>query len=181
MNRFFRSVGLAAALTLALVVPTFAASSSTVQETLTVSSYLSIAGVPPTVAYQATVAGGWAYADSLIDVTVATNETAGVRVMVTATALTGSNGTIPAINRYFGAKDKDGFSGAGTTVIASGFGSTLGTAWAGGGAYPGAQFELARTTAAGEETIVVGLKLDVPANLPAGAYTGSTTFSAVGN
>lgn len=156
--------------TLAAPASVFAVS-STVTETLTVQSQITMTGVPASYSFGSSLGGNTVSAPSF-SVTITSNSPNGYAWDVSATDLSAGSQSIAATNRLFKVTPPD----PATCSVA--------TKWtaAGGGSYtgPANTFErLCSTAGAGpDQTFAVVSKVAIPGSAVPGAYTGSVTFRA---
>lgn len=174
-------VALTLALTLAIPASTLAISQAS-SETLTVTSTISLTGVPASLAYGSGLGGATLTAPNF-SATGITNNVAGAKFTVQATDLsrTGGGGTIASTARRLRVTLAQAPAPPGASVTAPY------NAAAPGGAYPGpagTASQIANVTQATDSAGVV-LSVDasvvVPANAVPGAYTGTMTFSFTDN
>lgn len=157
--------------------PAFAAeASSTVSESLTVQAYVSLTGVPATIAYGTSI-GGDVKSGGTFELTAATNNAAGLRIEVAASDLTTGGGTIPKSNRAFvtPATFATACNWTGASHVAECFVPS-------GGAYVedgGGRMVIGQSSDANTRKLLVEPQVSVPASAPAGNYAGSFTVYAV--
>lgn len=165
--RRFTSLFLGAVLALTVTTSAFAATSTAISsESLNVLATVSITGVPATIDYGSSPSGA-TVSSSPMTIVVSTNNAAGFNFTLTATNLTGA-GTIPSSARRINCT----MTSAGTQfpgALCSGSDA----------AYPGgSNVALGATNAAGDATFATTTKVVIPGSAPAGAYSGTLTFTA---
>lgn len=172
-----RAVGLAAAgaLSLAAVagVSTTSWADSPVTATATVAQATSLTGVNPVVTFPSTVPGGTATVTGAETYTVSTNDNSGYSLSVLA------DGTCSA-NRSFcdGAGDKIPLHGDFTITETGAHPGAVDL----GGTGAGSTGDIAQTTGmAAGDNYSENWALTIPSGQPAGNYTETFTYAAVGN
>lgn len=152
-----RKVAVGFALTLALAVPSQALaadSTSSSSESLGVAVSITLTGLPATLSYGAANAVATTASAPAFGLTATSNNASGWEVTWTASDLAAGGNTIGRANRSIAGAD------AGVTPGYSDGKAIMGM------------------LAPGSQTNTLTLSVAIPADAPAGAYTGSTTFTA---
>ena len=167
-----RAIIAAIALTLVLAMPA-AAVTSTVSESLTVDSAITMTGVPASINYGNAIAGGPRVTATPFDITVSSNDATGWYVSAASSVLTSSEGTIPVTARRHVVGTVSGCTNPASV--------TLGPSFTGTGSAPdttgGKVFMTSSGAGTGCAKFTAGI--NVPGSALAGSYTGTLTFEAV--